>query len=97
MRESGDLIIYVGVDDLVGIANGLLPHYGITGTIHDFCVAAALSMLVSGSTHHVSYVDQGDGKPAGLLELAFPKGKSLKVEISWVDTSERVQEVAKLE
>lgn len=48
------------------------------GTVHDYCVGAALAMHVDGAHRHTSYVTDLD-------DPALPPGKVFRVRIEFVD------------
>ena len=73
--------VFVAADDF----KDLQESQAVFGSCHDFCVAAAVSMVRDGSTKHESFVD---GEDAGDVIGFKEGGKILKVTIEWVDASE---------
>lgn len=74
--------VFVAADDF----QNLQENDAVFGSCHDFCVAAAVSMVrVNGSSKHESFVD---GEDAGDVIGFKEGGKILKVTIEWVDASE---------
>lgn len=74
--------VFVAADDF----QNMQENDAVFGSCHDFCVAAAVSMVrVNGSIKHESFVD---GEDAGDVIGFKEGGKILKVTIEWVDASE---------
>lgn len=79
-QVDGDTV-FVSADDFVD----LQESDAVFGSCHDFCVAAAVSMVCEvEATRHVSFVDAEDTDAIGFKA----GGKILKVTIEWVDASE---------
>jgi len=62
----------------------------VFGETHDFCAAAAASMIAYGCTKHVSYVtlDEFDATISDRLSAFNTSDFVLKVTVEWVDKKE---------
>lgn len=72
--------VFVADDEFVN----LQESEAVFGSCHEFCVAAAVSMIYDArAIRHESFIDSEDTDT-----IEFNNGKILKVTVEWVDASE---------